>query len=233
VHAAAERHELTLFQAFKKTVADGVFQKGSVPDFIRLFESLQREIGKESLHEFTSRVLHLSGYMEFWEKKKTEDAEERLKNLEGLVAAIRNYEQSHPGASIKDYLNLVALMSDSDGYDGKANRVTLMSIHAAKGLEFPFVFIAGMEEGIFPHKRSMDEDGVEEERRLCYVAMTRARRQLFLLSAKNRSAGKETSVQFKSRFIDEIDPAFLRRNDVPPAGTAQDHIETIRKLLGK
>ena len=233
VHAVAERHDLTLFQAFKKTVADGVFQKGSVPDFIHLFESLQREIGKESLHEFTSRVLHLSGYMGFWEKKKTEDAEERLKNLEGLVAAISNYEQKHPGASIKDYLNLVALMSDSDGYDGKANRVTLMSIHAAKGLEFPFVFISGMEEGIFPHKRSMDEDGVEEERRLCYVAMTRARRQLFLLSAKNRSAGKETSVQFKSRFINEIDPAFLRRNDVAPAGTAQDHIETIRKLLGK
>jgi DNA helicase-2/ATP-dependent DNA helicase PcrA len=109
----------------------------------------------------------------------------------------------------------------------------MMTVHSAKGLEFPFVFIAGMEEGIFPHKRSMDEDGVEEERRLCYVAMTRAKRQLFLLSAKNRSAGKETSVQFKSRFIDEIDPAFLRRNDVPPAGTAQDHIETIRKLLGK
>lgn len=233
VHSVAERHDLTLFQAFKKTVSDGVFQRGSVPDFIHLFESLKKEIDKESLHEFTSRVLHLTGYMEFWEKKKTEDAEQRLTNLEGLVASIRNYEQGHPGASIKDYLNLVALMSDSDGYDGKANRVTLMSIHAAKGLEFPFVFIAGMEEGIFPHKRSMDEDGVEEERRLCYVGMTRAKRQLFLLSAKNRSAGKETSVQFKSRFIDEIDPAFLRRNDVPPAGTAQDHIETIRKLLGK
>ncbi|MCC6503647.1 MAG: UvrD-helicase domain-containing protein [Deltaproteobacteria bacterium] len=233
VHRIAEGHNLTLFQAFKKTVADGVFQRGSVPDFIRLFEGLKREINNESLHEFTSRVLHLTGYMEFWEKKRTEDAEERLKNLESLVAAIKNYEVNHPKATIKEYLNLVALMSDSDGYDGKSNRVTLMSIHSAKGLEFPFVFIGGMEEGIFPHKRSMDEDSLEEERRLCYVAMTRAKRQLYLLSAKNRSAGKETLLQLKSRFIDEIDPAFIKRNDVVPAGTAQDHIETIRKLLGK
>jgi len=233
VHRTAEAHGLTLYQAFRKCVADGVFQRGSVPDFINLFERLRKEIKNESLHEFTSRVLHLTGYMEFWEKKRTEDAEERLKNLEGLVAAIKNYEQGHPGATIKEYLNLVALMSDSDGYDGKSNRVTLMSIHSAKGLEFPFVFIAGMEEGIFPHKRSLDEDGLEEERRLCYVGMTRAKRQLYLLSAKNRSAGKETSLQLKSRFIDEVDPAFIRRNDVAPAGTAQDHIETIRKLLGR
>lgn len=232
-HAVAERHGLTLFQAFRKAVSDGQLQGSAAAGFVRLFEGLRGEMGKEGLHEFTSRVLHLTGYMEFWEKKKTEDAEERLKNLEGLVAAIKNYEQGHPGATLKDYLNLVAIMSDIDGFDSKSNRVTLMTMHSAKGLEFPFVFIAGLEEGIFPHKRSLDEDGIEEERRLCYVGMTRAKRQLFLLSAKNRSAGKETSLQFRSRFIDEIDQRFIKRNDVVPAGTARDHIETIRKLLGR
>ena len=165
-------------------------------------------------------------------KKRTEEAEERLKNLESLGRRDKkNYEKNHPKATIKEYLNLVALMSDSDGYDGKSNRVTLMSIHSAKGLEFPFVFIAGMEEGIFPHKRSMDEDSLEEERRLCYVAMTRARGVYSSCRPRTGARGKRP-IAAESRFIDEIDPAFIKRNDVVPAGTAQDHIETIRKLLG-
>jgi len=104
-------------------------------------------------------------------------------------------------------------------------------MHSAKGLEFPVVFIAGMEEGLFPHKRSVDEETVEEERRLCYVGMTRARRLLFLLSAKNRSTGKETSLQLPSRFIAEIDPAFIKKKELVPAGTAKDHIESIRRML--
>lgn len=232
VHSISDAHDLTLYGAFKKAVDDRVFPRGSVPEFIEMFDRIKGEIGKESLYEFASRVLHMTGYMGFWEAKRTDDALERLKNLEGLVAAIKRYEDGHPGASISDYLNLVSLMSDADTMDEKADRVTLMTIHSAKGLEFPVVFLVGMEEGLFPHKRSIDEENIEEERRLCYVGMTRAKRQLFLLSAKNRSAGKETSLQFPSRFINEIDPEFVKKKELAPAGTAQDHIDAIRKLLG-
>ncbi len=182
--------------------------------------------------EFTPRVLDLTGYIDMWAEKKTEDAVERVKSLDGLVAAIKNYETGKPRATLADYLNLVSLMSDADAYEDKQNRITLMTIHSAKGLEFPYVFMAGMEEGLFPHKRSIDTENIEEERRLCYVGMTRARKELYLMSAKQRAAGKETNTPAPSRFLKEIDPAFIRVKEPPPEGRAEDHIAKIRKLLG-
>lgn len=230
VHSISKGHGLTLYESFRKAVADGALKSG-VADFINTFEKLRASYEGSGLAEFVSNVLYVTGYMNFWEEKKTEDSEERLGNLEGLISAVKNYETSHPKSGLDDYLNLVSLMSDADHFDEKNNRVTFMTIHSAKGLEFPFVFLVGMEEGLFPHKRSIDESGIEEERRLCYVGMTRARRQLFLLSAKNRAAGKETSLQMPSRFIADIAPDFLKRKDLVPKGTAQDHIDAIRKLL--
>ncbi len=230
VHKMSAAHDLSLYEAFVKGRKEGAFAD-SVNDFIGTFEILRHEMAGMPLHEFASRVLDLTGYMDFWASKRTEEAEVRVKNLDSLIAAIKNYETGHPKATLADYLNLVAIMSDADQYEDKQNRVTLMTMHSAKGLEFPVVFIAGMEEGLFPHKRSVDEETVEEERRLCYVGMTRARRLLFLLSAKNRSTGKETSLQLPSRFIAEIDPAFIKKKELVPAGTAKDHIESIRKML--
>ncbi|MBI1912421.1 MAG: UvrD-helicase domain-containing protein [Deltaproteobacteria bacterium] len=234
VHAISRAHNLSLYDSFKKAVDDRILIKQEIRDFVGSFDMLRRESSEMPLHEFTSRMLDITGYSDFWEKKNTEDALERVKNLDGLVSAISNYVNNHPKAALSDYLNLVSLMSDADGYEEKHNRVTFMTIHSAKGLEFPIVFMVGMEEGLFPHKRCMeeDEDTLEEERRLCYVGMTRAKRQLFLVSAKNRSAGKETNQTVPSRFINEISADYIRRKDVAPQGTAQDHIERIRKLLG-
>ncbi len=230
-HSISRDRGVSLYEAFRIGVRDGVFSRGGVPDFVSAFEAMRKEAGELPIHEFTSRVLIRTGYLAFWSAKKTEDADERLKNLDGLVASMKNYEQGHPRSGIADYLNLVSLMSDADGFDAKHNKVTLMTIHSAKGLEFPYVFVAGLEEGLFPHKRSIEVDGIEEERRLCYVAMTRAQRQLFLLSAKNRSAGKETNLQVRSRFVGEIDPQYLSKVELEPKGTAEEHMEKIRRLL--
>ncbi|MBI5467579.1 MAG: UvrD-helicase domain-containing protein [Deltaproteobacteria bacterium] len=231
VHAISRDFDLSLYESFRKAVADSAFSRGGVAEFMGIFEAMRQEAGELPIHEFTSRVLIRTGYLAFWSAKKTEDADERLKNLDGLVASIKNYEDSHPKATIADYLNLVALMSDADGFNEKHNKVTLMTIHSAKGLEFPYVFLTGLEEGLFPHKRSIEEESVEEERRLCYVGMTRARRQLFLLSAKNRAAGKETNLQIRSRFIEEIDSEHLNKVELEPKGTAEEHMEKIRRLL--
>ena len=230
VHKISGAHDLTLYEAFRKGRKDNIFNE-SANDFIGAFELLRREMPETPLHEFAARVLDITGYEDFWASKKTEEADVRVKNLQGLVASIKNYKTNHPRATLGDYLNLVSLMSDADQLEDKHNRVTLMTIHSAKGLEFPFVFMVGMEEGLFPHKRSIDDETVEEERRLCYVGMTRARRRLFLLSAKHRSAGKEVSSQLPSRFIAEIDQAFVAKKEYIPAGTAKDHIEAIRRLL--
>lgn len=233
VHAISRDRDLSLYESFRKAVDEKAFSRGGgVTELMDAFEAMRAEAASGmSISEFTSRVLIRTGYLAFWSAKKTEDADERLKNLDGLVASIKNYETSHPKATITDYLNLVSLMSDSDGFDEKHNKVTLMTVHSAKGLEFQYVFLTGLEEGLFPHKRSIEEESVEEERRLCYVAMTRARRQLFLLSAKNRSAGKETNLQVRSRFIGEIDPQFLNISELVPKGTAEEHMEKIRRLL--
>jgi DNA helicase-2/ATP-dependent DNA helicase PcrA len=123
-------------------------------------------------------------------------------------------------------------MSDADDYKEKTDQITLMTIHAAKGLEFPVVFMVGMEEGLFPHERSVDdEEGVEEERRLCYVGMTRAKRLLFMSSVKARSTGREVCRRVPSRFISEIDREFLAIRKPKPPAPAEKSIEAIRKML--
>ncbi|MBI5587107.1 MAG: UvrD-helicase domain-containing protein [Deltaproteobacteria bacterium] len=232
VHSISRDFDLSLYESFRKAVNDRAFSRGGgVADFMETFEAMRSESSEMPIHEFTSRLLIRTGYLAFWDAKKTEDVDERLKNLDGLVASIKNYEVNHPRSTIADYLNLVALMSDADGFNEKHNKVTLMTIHSAKGLEFPYVFLTGLEEGLFPHKRSIEEETVEEERRLCYVGMTRAGRQLFLLSAKNRSSGKETNLQVRSRFIEEIDAEYLKKNELEPKGTAEEHMEKIRRLL--
>ncbi|MBI5642995.1 MAG: UvrD-helicase domain-containing protein [Deltaproteobacteria bacterium] len=232
VHALSKGHGLTLYDSFRKAVNEKLLNNNNISDFIGTFDILRREMDTMSLHEFAARVLDLTGYMDLWHSKKTEDGLERVKNLDSLIAAIKNYEFNHPKATLADYLNLVSLMSDQDQYDEKHNRVTLMTIHSAKGLEFPVVFMVGMEEGLFPHKRSMEEDdSLEEERRLCYVGMTRARIRLFLLSAKNRSSGKEVNQQVPSRFIKEIDTAYIKKKEYNEAATVQSHIDKIRQLL--
>lgn len=232
VHSLSKNKGLSLYEAFKEAASDASFGKSGLRDFIGTFENLRREALERRPADIAERVLDLTGYMDFWWSKKTEDALTRAKNLDGLVDSIKKYETRYPKAGIAEYLSLVALMSDADDYKDNVDRITLMTIHAAKGLEFPVVFMVGMEEGLFPHERSTeDEDGIEEERRLCYVGMTRAKRRLFMSSTKTRSAGRETRRRITSRFIGEIDPAFLAVKVPKPPVSAEESIEAIRKML--
>ena len=156
------------------------------------------------------KMLDRSGYLNDLREENTEEANERIENLMELVSAARDYESREQEASLGGFVDRLSLLSEADEESGTKNaKVWLMTMHAAKGLEFPVVFIAGMEEGLFPHSRSSeDKDEVEEERRLFYVGMTRAERRLFLTSAARRRVFGEYQSTEPSRFIDEV-PAQL------------------------
>jgi DNA helicase-2/ATP-dependent DNA helicase PcrA len=135
------------------------------------------------------------------------EARERLQNLQELLSGME--ERAAAGENLQDYLEQIALVTDLDSYDTAADRVTLMTLHAAKGLEFPYVFMTGMEEGLFPHAR-VDDGDIEEERRLCYVGMTRAMRRLYLSHAERRRVFGDFQANQRSRFVDEVPADLLR-----------------------
>ena len=166
---------------------------------------------QERLSTTIERVLDLSGYWHDLREEHSEEAEGRLENLAELVSAAREYETREADASLGGFVDRLSLLSEVDEEQGAANaRAWLMTMHAAKGLEFPVVVIAGMEEGLFPHSRSReDEAELEEERRLCYVGMTRAERRLFLTGAARRRVFGEYQGTEPSRFLDEIPPELV------------------------
>jgi len=178
------------------------------------------------------KMLDRSGYLNDLREENTEEANERIENLMELVSAARDYESRDQEASLGGFVDRLSLLSEADEESGTKNaKVWLMTMHAAKGLEFPVVFIAGMEEGLFPHSRSSeDQDEVEEERRLFYVGMTRAERRLFLTSAARRRVFGEYQSTEPSRFIDEV-PAELVERIAPvlqsgyPGNFAHAHYE--------
>ena len=159
------------------------------------------------------KMLDQTGYLQALRDENTEEANDRIENLMELVSAARDYESHDPEASIGGFVDRLSLLSETDEESGNREaRVWLMTMHAAKGLEFPLVIIAGMEEGLFPHSRSAEnEDELEEERRLCYVGLTRAERKLILTSAARRRVFGEYQATEPSRFLDEIPPELIER----------------------
>ncbi len=209
VQSLSDSTGLSLFEAFRLGLERGILQKTRIAGFIEACDDFRKDVGL-SLHELSLRLLEDSGYMLMYQEEGTEEALERTENIFEFISAIKDFEEANAGASLSDFLDQVALISDVDSYEDKAERLALMTIHAAKGLEFKVVFIAGMEENLFPHSRSVnDPEQLEEERRLCYVGMTRAREELYLYSARSRTVFGETRYQSRSRFIDEIPPEFL------------------------
>jgi DNA helicase II / ATP-dependent DNA helicase PcrA len=166
------------------------------------------------------KVLDKSGYLAALREDRTEEAQSRVENLAELVSAAKEYEGRDEAATLGGFVDRLSLLSDADEAEGTADaRVMMMTLHSAKGLEFPVVFIAGLEEGLFPHSRSAeDEAELEEERRLCYVGMTRARKKLFLGSANRRRFYGEYRASSPSRFIDEVPDELLEREE--PAGVS-------------
>lgn len=175
-------------------------------DFKRLIDDLSKKSETMSLTELVDCILNDSKMKEELELEKTIESEVRLENLEEFKSITKSFEESKGIVSLGEFLEEISLVSDVEEYKNNTNVVTLMTIHSAKGLEFDNVFLIGMEEGLFPHANCLnDAEELEEERRLCYVAVTRARKRLWLVNAKSRMLYGKESYNMQSRFIDEID----------------------------
>ena len=182
--------------------------------FKELIEDLIKQSDKLSLTELVDYVLDKTGMRKELENDKSLEALARLENLEEFKSITKNFEARYGIVSLEDFLAEISLVADMEENKDNTDVVTLMTVHAAKGLEFDYVFIAGLEEGIFPHSRSLfDQNELEEERRLCYVAITRAKKKLYLLNAKRRMLFGIDSCNPKSRFINEISSEYLQIKD--------------------
>lgn len=170
--------------------------------------------GNMSVMDLIDKVMHESGYMAELEEEAQKKIEEqtRIENLKELLSVAKEFAVSGEADTLENFLNQVTLVSDIDNADLEDERVTLMTLHSAKGLEFPIAFMAGMEEGLFPHARTlMNETEIEEERRICYVGITRAQRKLYLTNAKMRTIFGKTVMYPQSRFLSEIPETYLER----------------------
>ncbi len=204
---AAVEQELSsggFLAACQEIVDRGQLRKGGsdkVTAFLRLIDSFRERVTQMAFPQLAAAIVEESGYGPMLRENGSFEARERLQNLQEMLSGME--ERAAAGEDLNDYLEQIALVTDLDSYDGGADRVTLMTLHAAKGLEFPFVFMTGMEEGLFPHARAGETD-IEEERRLCYVGMTRAMSRLYLSHALRRRVFGDFQANQRSRFLDEV-----------------------------
>ena len=214
IEKLARERSLSLWEAIAAGCDDrrfGARADASLGAFRRIIDELRENLENRPPDETLKQILEKSGYAKMLETDPSPEAEGRRGNLQELVSAAADATQR--GESVEEFLDHAALVSDADDVDEKA-QISLLTMHNAKGLEFPVVFIAGMEEGLFPHSRSRDnEEQLEEERRLCYVAMTRAEKRLYLSHAKSRRkyGGSPPEPCTPSRFLNEV-PAQLIEN---------------------
>ncbi len=212
IAALAGRQGSSFYAALQVAGQGGVLAagpQGKVAGFGALLAHFREVSGMAVLPELARTVMEESGYLTRLKESRDDGDAERLENLEQLLAAMEEFTEKNPEAGLSEFLEQVSLVSDLEqGESGKPS-VTLMTLHAAKGLEFRAVFMIGMEERLFPHIRALDDlDGMEEERRLCYVGMTRARERLYLLNARRRYLFGQEQVNAPSRFLKDI-PAEL------------------------
>ncbi len=173
--------------------------------FTNLINNLKDKVDELSVSEFVKTLISTSGYVEALEKENTIESKTRIENINEFLSVVLEFEKAMPEGSLSDFLEGVSLLSDIDNYDDEQDAVVLMTLHSAKGLEFPMVFIVGMEENVFPSSISMfSTEEIEEERRLCYVGITRAKEKLYLISSASRMIFGQTSYNPPSRFISEI-----------------------------
>lgn len=207
-----------------------------VSAFVDMIDGLRRLSECLPLHEFAAQLIGDTGYHRMLADDESEQARDRIQNLEEMVRGMEEFAASDQ--ALQDYLEHAALVTDLDTYAHSEDRVTLMTLHAAKGLEFPFVFMTAMEEGLFPHSRaSSSEAEIEEERRLCYVGMTRAMERLCLSYARRRRSFGQPKANERSRFLDEIpaelvEAVDLARSDVQRDRPAQSRASSPARTQG-
>lgn len=187
-----------------------VIVSGKELEFKNIIEKLKKFSESLTITELVDKILDITGIRKEYESDKTLESDIRLENLEELKTVTRTFEEKEGIVSLEDFLYEVSLVSDVNEYDEDKNRVSLMTVHSVKGLEFDYVFITGLEEGIFPHMNSlMNISDLEEERRLCYVAITRAKEKLYLVNARLRMMFGHDCTNLPSRFIGEINKELL------------------------
>ena len=204
----ADKHDVSLFQAIQELDDSSEINsktQAKLKDFASLILKFQDAQKTHNLREFVTLVIEKTGYLAELQAQNTPEAEADIENLQELVNVAEEFEPDEIENALGEFLQQVALVSDIDGLDTISNNVTLMTLHSAKGLEFPVVFLAGMDEGVFPHQRTFNSlSELEEERRLMYVGVTRAEEKLYLISAKRRQMWGEYKYYNPSRFIEEI-----------------------------
>jgi DNA helicase-2/ATP-dependent DNA helicase PcrA len=213
----AMQGKTTIWDACQRAVREKLFnakQQPAMVGLLHLIEEARERSALTPLPDLIAGLITASGYDEELQREGTPEAQSRLENLKELVTAAQEFVERNPEGGLSTFLDSVALLGDIDEYAEGRGAVTLMTLHMAKGLEFDTVFMVGLEEGIFPHTYAMADDReLEEERRLCYVGMTRARRRLFLASARQRRLYGNRSFNLPSRFLDEIPPEVLQTQD--------------------
>jgi DNA helicase II / ATP-dependent DNA helicase PcrA len=214
----ADGHGLSLWEAleFPEEAGLGPAQARAVSSLRTLLQSLQAGALELSVDELLERTLDRSGYLAALEAERTIEAQGRIENLQELVGVAQEYQATAPEPNLSTFLQEISLFSDQDALREQQSLVTLMTLHNAKGLEFQAVFMIGMEEGVFPHSRSIEENSLEEERRLAYVGMTRARGRLTLTHASARALYGNRNYNLPSRFLDELPQDELHRERLRP-----------------
>ncbi len=214
----AEATGRTLFEAMADPEAAGVAAASAraIKSFHGTMQSLQALAQELPVDELLERVLEKTGTLEALEAERTIEARGRIENLQELVGVAREYRLENADASLAGFLQDISLVSDQDTIADDRGLVTLMTLHNAKGLEFAAVFAIGMEEGVFPHIRAIEEQGIEEERRLCYVGLTRAKERLTLTHTMSRSLWGRRTYNLASRFLDEL-PREVERERLRPS----------------
>lgn len=204
----AKEKGLSLYAGMKESLKGDWLPPGvreKIGEFVRLIEEFRQEAKTLTPSQLTLEVLSRTGYLKQLKEEGTEVALSRIENIDELINVLVELEQGDEEVSLEGFLDKVSLVSDVDLYEDKENRVSLMTLHCAKGLEFPVVFIVGMEEGLLPHYRRGEElEDLEEERRLCYVGITRAKEKLYLSRAERRATFGVGRANLPSRFLDEL-----------------------------
>lgn len=228
VAAYAEAQGISLFEALSSTDEIPVTKraKASLENFAAMIFDLLNDIEGKDVLSLIETVIKQTGYGDMLDKEAEHDpqGESRKENVGEFLSVAKDYMDSNPEGNLQDFLENVALVSDVDDFESSDSKVTLMTLHAAKGLEFPVVFLTGLDEGLFPHSRTlMDPAQVEEERRLAYVGITRAERRLYVTNAVTRTMYGRISAYMPSRFLAEIPPQFMedyhRKSAMPQSRT--------------
>ena len=237
IKSVANYCEKSIFQYVEsEAIADTLSGKASrgMNEFLEIIREYSEEKENLRVSDIYEGLLIKSGYLKALEDQRTAEADGRIENLMEFKSVIYEFENRDSKLELDEFLEKLALLSDVDNHDSEANAVTLMTMHSAKGLEFPYVFMPGMEDGLFPSWRSRDSiSQMEEERRLCYVGMTRAKRRLWMTSAESRLLCGKVNATRESEFMREINPKLLAGDGVYKSGSVGAKTGSTRYLDGR